>query len=75
MGDLLRDMDRADLGGAQHLLLASHEVLQEVDGDVVIRRQVDANIRSQEVVYLALAPILGSELLRGDSSRLPTTKW
>ena len=70
MEHLLGDVDRPDHGGAEHLLLASHEVLQEVDGDIVVRRQVDANIGGEEVVDLALAPVLRCELLRGDPSSL-----
>ena len=38
----------------------------EVDGHVVVRRQVDVAVAREEEVDLALALELGSELLRGD---------
>ena len=63
-------MDGADLGGGEHLLLAAHQLLQEVDRDVVVRWQEDAAIRGQKVVDLALAVVLGLELLRGDPHAL-----
>ena len=53
-GDLLRDVDGPDLRGAEHLLLAVHQLLQEVDRDVVVRREVHAEVRGQEVVDLPL---------------------
>ena len=45
-----------------HLLLAIHEFFQEVYGYVVVRRQVSANITSEEVVALSLTTVLGLEL-------------
>ena len=67
---LLRDVDGADLGGGQHLLLAAHQLLQEVNRDVVIRWQEYSTVRGQKVVDLALAVVLGLELLRGDPDTL-----
>ena len=48
------------------LPISRAEVLQEVDGDLVEVRQVDAHVDGQEVVHLALAAVLGGEALRGD---------
>ena len=73
---LLRDVDGADLGGGQHLLLAAHQLLQEVNRDVVIRWQEYSTVRGQKVVDLALAVVLGLELLRGDPDALvERTSW
>lgn len=69
---LLRDVDGPDHRRAQHLLLPTHQVLEEVDCDVVVRWQVDANVSGEEVIYLALATILRCELLRGDRGHLPS---
>ena len=49
----------------EHLLAAAHHILQEIDGDVVVRREVDAGVGGEEVVYLPLAAVLGRELLGG----------
>ena len=57
-------MDGPDPFGAYHLLLAGHDIFQEVNGDVVVRRQVDSDIGGEEVIDLALAVVLGLELLR-----------
>ena len=59
-------MDRANHGRSKHLLLTHHELLQKVDCDVVIRREIDSYVCGEEVVDLALATILGCELFRGD---------
>jgi hypothetical protein len=67
---ILRYMDRPDLGGAQPLLLVAHELAKEVDRYVVVWGQVDAHVAGKEVVALALATILGRELLGGDPSHL-----
>ena len=45
-----------------HLLLAIQELFQEVYGYVVVRRQVSANVTSEEVIALSLATVLGLEL-------------
>ena len=63
---LLRDVYSSDHCGSQHPFPAHHQVLQEVDGDVVVGRQEDANVAGQEVVYFPLAAVLRCELLRGD---------
>ena len=60
---LLWNMDGPHHFRRQHLLLRGQQIFQEVDGDVVIRRQEHADVASQEVVDLPLAPILGSEFL------------
>jgi len=57
-------MDGPDPFGAYHLLLAGHDVFQEVNGDVVVGRQVDPDVGGEEVIDLALAAVLGCELLR-----------
>ena len=50
----------------EHLLAAGHHVLQEIDGDVVIRREVDAGVGGEEVEDLPLRAVLRLELLGGD---------
>ena len=42
------------------------QVLEEVDGDQVEVRQVDAHVDGEEIVHLALGAVLGGEALRGD---------
>lgn len=42
------------------------KVLEEVDGDEVKVRQVDADVNGQEVVDFALRLVLGGEQLRRD---------
>jgi hypothetical protein len=69
---LLRDVDGFNHLGVYHGLLAAHQLLQEVDGDVVVRGQIHAHVRGEEVVDLALAAVLGRELLGGD---LPLRRW
>ena len=61
---LLRDVDGFHHLCIDHGLLAAHEVLQEVDGNVVIWGQVHAHVRGEKVIDLALAAVLGRELLR-----------
>ena len=56
-------MNSSNHGRPEHLLLAHHELLEEVDGNVVVRRQEDADVARKEVVDIALATILRSELL------------
>ena len=56
-------MNSSDHGRPEHLLLAHHELLEEIDSDVVVRRQEDADVTREEVVDLALAAVLRSELL------------
>ena len=58
-------MDGADPLGVEHLLLAGHHIFQEIDGDVVVRRQVHPDVGGEEVVDLALAAVFGRELLGG----------
>ena len=60
---LLWHMASADMGVADHLLGAVHQVLQEPDRDVVGVRKVDADLAGQEVVDLSLAVVLRRELL------------
>ena len=57
-------MDGPDPFGAYHLLLAGHDIFQKVNGDVVVRRQVDSDIGGEEIIDLALAVVLCLELLR-----------
>ena len=63
---LLREIDGLHHLGAEHGLLAVHELLEKVDGDIVVWRQVDADVGGEEVVHLALAAVLGRELLGRD---------
>ena len=63
---LLRDVDSADQGGLQHLAPPHQQVLQVVDGHVVVGWQEDAHVGRQEVVDLPLAAVLRRKLLRGD---------
>ena len=44
------------------LLLTGDDVLQEVDGDLIVGWQIDACIDCEEVVALPLALVLGSKL-------------
>ena len=52
-------MNRSNSFGTQHLLFATHKLLQEVDCDVVIWRQVNAYISGKKVVDFALATVFG----------------
>ena len=63
-------MNGSDHCRPKHLLLTHHELLEEVYGDVVVRREEDANVASEEVVDLALASVLGCELLGRDLGHL-----
>ena len=56
-------MNSPDICCPEHLLLPHHQLFQEIDGDVVVWRQVDADVGCEEVVDLPLAPVLGAELL------------
>ena len=60
---LLWNVDGPDHSSSEHLLFAAHQLLEEVDCDVIIRRQKDPDVCGQEVVDLALAPVLRCELL------------
>ena len=62
---------------AQHLLTAPNQILEKVDGDVVVGRQVDADVGCKEVVDFALAAVLSCELLRRDvrCRWLATVHW
>ena len=55
-------MDGSNHGGPDLLLLATHDFLQEVYGDVVIWRKVYANVTGEEVVDLSFVPVLASKL-------------
>ena len=59
-------MNGSDSFRADHLLLAGHDIFQEIYGEVVIWWQVHSDIGGKEVVNLALAVVLGLELLRRD---------
>ena len=61
--NLLRDVNGAYHGGAEHLFLSIHEILEEVDRHVVIGRKKHADICGEEVINLALALVLGREFL------------
>ena len=72
---LLGNVDGADHGRAEHLLPLVHNIFEEVDCDVVVRRQVDAHVCRQEVIDLALATVLSIELLGRDSNQLLWLSW
>ena len=61
-------MNGADHGGPQHPLLTHHELLEEVDGDIVVGREEDAVVKSEKVVDLVLASALRLELLEKHES-------
>ena len=48
----------------KHRLISIHQVLEEVNRDVVVGREVHADVGRKEVIDLALAAVLGRELLR-----------
>ena len=52
-----------DVSCSQLLLLAHHELFEEINVDVVVRGQVDPDVGGQEVVDLPFTPVLGAELL------------
>ena len=68
--NLLRNVNGADHGGPQHPLFTHHELLKEVDGDVVVGREEDADVASEKIVDLAFASVLRLELLGRDMSNL-----
>ena len=49
------------------LLLPPDDVLEEVNGDTLWRREICLGIDSEELVHLVLGAELGGELCRGDS--------
>ena len=51
------------------LLGAPGQILEEVDGDVLVPREVGQAIQGQEEVDLALAPVLGGEFSRAHLHR------
>ena len=55
------------------LLLTADDLLQEVHGDIRLRREVDPSVDGQKGVYLALRTILGRESRYGYD--LATTGW
>ena len=63
---LLWHMASADMGVADHLLGAVHQVLQEPDRYIVVVRQVHADLAGQEVVDLSLAVVLCRVVLGRD---------
>ena len=52
------------------LLLARHQVLQKVDGDVVVRRQVSLPVDREERVNLPFGLVLAGEGVHVDELRL-----
>ena len=68
-------MNGSDHRGSQHLLLSVHELLQEVDGYVVVGRKEDSDISGEEVVDLSLRLVLGRELFGGDPGRSILVLW
>ena len=61
--NLLKNVHGADHGSPQHPLLTHHELLEEVDGDVVVWREEDSNVAGEKIVDLAFASVLRRELL------------
>ena len=45
------------------LLLARDQILEEVDGDLLVRRKIYASVDREEVVALSLAGVLCAKLL------------
>ena len=72
-GYVLRNVNSSDHGRPQHPLLPHHELLEEVDGDIVVRGQVDTDICSEKVIYLTLAAVLRRELFGRDMPGLATS--
>ena len=68
--NLLRNVYGADHGSPQHPLLTHHELLEEVDCNVVVWREEDSNIASEKVIDLALTSVLRLKLLRRDMCNL-----
>ena len=48
------------------LFLAAHQILDEVDGQGVVRREVCLTVDCEEVVNLAFALVLGCKFCGGD---------
>ena len=55
---LLWNMDCSDHGGSKHGFFALHQLFQEVDCDVIVRRQIDTDVAGQEVIDFTLTPIV-----------------
>ena len=53
----------SDLSVAQHLPLSIHQLLEEVNGRVVIGREKDTHLTCKEVVDLPLPPIIKNKIL------------
>ena len=53
----------SDLSVAQHLPLTTHQLFEEVNGGVVIRREKDTYFTCKKVIDLSLTAVLGTELL------------
>ena len=53
--------------GLLTLLFPSDDVLKEVNGDALWRREICLGIDGEELVHLVLGTELGGELCRGDS--------
>ena len=49
------------------LLLSTDDVLEEVDGNLLVGRQVDAALHGTELKTFPFRRVLGGEGLRGDS--------
>ena len=60
---LLRYVDVSDLSVAQHLPLTTHQLFEEVNGGVVIRREKDTYLTCKKVIGLSLTAVLGTKLL------------
>ena len=57
MENLLRYMNGFDQLGAHHLLLAEHDVFDEINRDIIVGRQVDVAVCGEKVVDFSFAPI------------------
>ena len=53
----------SNLSVAQHLPLTTHQLLEEVNGRVVIGREKDTYLTCKKVIDLSLTAVLGTELL------------
>lgn len=58
---LLRDVDRPDQRGAQHLPPAEHEVFDKADFDVIARWEANLLISCKKALDFLLTPIFGRE--------------
>ena len=56
---LLRNVNGSDAFGVQHLLLPTHELLEEVDSHVVVGRKVHACVGREKIVNFPLRAVLG----------------